>query len=712
MIRKRKIIILLMITLFIFSGSVFSVIFPAYIRKSHINNKSSSLSNKSIVVEEIDISKINLININAPTKKQNVKHSNTPNANDFNPPFLKGVSFRFINASLVDDRGSSIVTYEAFNSVKKSPQRTKFLFSVSGFQSKASAKIEKANQQMDVLTKAKIIIKPFKHPEKIVEYMTRPNSDDVTFPVYSGFKFSFIVATPVDEDGTSHLTYQAKVNPYVLGSKTKNFMFILNEFQTKNELLAKLNRDVDNLKLSDIEDLPTKKQNVNHGDIPTSENINVPSKSEYVFTFKSATNVDDNGFADVIYTTTKDKIEGVRSKDMEFEVGGFETKAQAVRKAEIIQEANEKIDSLSIDSVTPPIVKNPGYYYSENNFTPPTKDEFIFKYISSTQKKTQDLSDGIRYVTYEVDVFPQIEGTQTKIMEFKVSGFNKIKSEDLYLYAGNRIIGPIPKKILSFRSIPTADDLFSPFLIGSTFEFISASSINENGISEIKYWKITGDKTKEVEIFQVSGFQTKAMFDASKQKTVKDWNDKIKAVTHKTLEKLPHIVWRTNEKGKRVVDDIKPPVQKGFKFKFIEKSEVRTFFSAKFRPYYMYVDTVIYSTFEVYTTEVKGAIKKILKFLNYREKLQKEYELELKKFDRTKVTPPTLKSKILKNGKPDYTNFTHPVSPPEMLYLVYKEATPVDKEGKTEVTYKIAISFPNYSDASREIKFTVSGFND
>ena len=254
-----------------------------------------------------------------PKKARDVNYNAKPTAGDVSVPEHPGFVFRFLSASRVDSDGSSDVVFTV-QSTNPNVRITIWLdFEVFGFQTKA---VFDANNAIDALRVANITA-PTKKSGAMVAYNTQPDDTHIDKPVKSDFAFTFVSATAVASGGTSDVTYSV-TKEGVTGAKTRNLLFRgVTGFQTKAGYDA--NAEIDALRVADIT-APTKKSGVMvaYNTQPQTADINKPVKSDFSFTFVSATAVASDGTSDVTYSVTKEGVVGAKTRNLLFRgVTGF-----------------------------------------------------------------------------------------------------------------------------------------------------------------------------------------------------------------------------------------------------------------------------------------------------------------------------------------------------------------------------------------------------
>ena len=176
----------------------------------------------NVVAANTAIDALTIASITAPTSKTTVAFEETPEDDNFNPPWLAGYTFTFVGATSVSASGTSDATYSVTKTGVVGAKTRELLFrGVTGFQTEAEANVVAANTAIDALTVASITA-PTK--KTTVAFGETPEDDNFNPPSLAGYTFTFARATSVSASGTSDATYSV-TKTGVVGAKTRELLF-------------------------------------------------------------------------------------------------------------------------------------------------------------------------------------------------------------------------------------------------------------------------------------------------------------------------------------------------------------------------------------------------------------------------------------------------------------------------------------------------------
>ena len=497
----------------------------------------------------------------AKVSGRTVNFGGTPTTDDVTDPSKSGFSFTFASATSVTSGGTSDVTYDVTKDsvVGSAGQVT---FTVSNFQTEA---VFNANAEIGRLTSSDLDREPAKASGRTVNFGGTPTTDDVIDPSKSGFSFTFASATSVTSGGTSDVTYDVTKDS-VVGSAGQ-VTFTVSNFQT--EAVFNANAEIGRLTSSDLDREPAKAsgRTVNFGDTPTADDVTDPSKSDFSFTFASATSVTSGGTSDVTYDVTKDSVVGSAGQ-VTFTVSNFQTEAVFNANAEIGRLTSSDLDREPAKASGRTV--NFGGTPTTDDVIDPSKSGFSFTFASATSVTSGGTSD----VTYDVtkdsvvgsagQVTFTVSNFQTEAVFNANAEIGRLTSSDL-----DREPAKASGRTVNFGGTPTTDDVTDPSKSDFSFTFASATSVTSGGTSDVTY-----DVTKDSVVgsagqvtFTVSNFQTEAVFNA---------NAEIGRLTSSDLDREPaKVSGRTvNFGGTPTTDDVIDPSKSGFSFTFASATSV------------------------------------------------------------------------------------------------------------------------------------------
>ena len=473
----------------------------------------------NIATEKLTINKVPIKPKIAPIS--NIANGFRPRAHDFIAPQKEGYAFRFVSATIINYNGISTVAYEVFSIVSGASAKKNLNFKVSGFQTKAAARVANANNSVWSLLPTSVPTKPIKLASSFVEYGTKPKPSDITIPKKSDFRFRFVEATVVNGVGKSIVTFEATSEIFG-ATASKNLDFTISGFQTKVEAA---NIAVAKLRPKDVPIKPkiASSSKLVNGAIPLSNDFIAPKKEGFTFNFKKAFAIDEDGISIVIFKVTSNVLGANKEKDLTFFVSGFQTKAKA-----IIAFANNRVKRLTISD----ILKKPkiapisklvnGSTPLSNDFVAPKKEGFVFKFLRATNINAH----GMAIATYEV-TSNILGATAKKNLNFNVFGFEtKIVANANALVEkltpNNVNVKPTKapnRDLVGIGNKPTKDDVIAPAKPGFAFKFARATVVDRNGASTITF-KVTsivlGATSENFLLFSVSDFSSQITIDSNK----------------------------------------------------------------------------------------------------------------------------------------------------------------------------------------------------
>ena len=487
------------------------------------------------------------------------------------PPVTEGVVRSFeINTDEVTGIAMVTITFSSGTSPNKHTDTKSYR--ISGFETSARTS-SKASIALDKTKFSGFDQSLVNSPNQIengsIEAMTLENLEghsDIP-EITPNVNRSFIIITNNVGVSTVTITFES-------GGVIDTISYQITGFSSTQDNIRNAQSNLDKLTSDIIKTKPTQKQKVNYNAIPTASDLNFPSHVGYAFTFARATAVDTTGTSIVTFRVVS-IVHGVTGhKDLQFNVLGFQTKAEAD-----IVAANNAVKRLaSSDVIIPPTKQlDSNVHYGSIpkavDIIYPSQAGFVFKFLEATPVNT----DGEATITFKVGS-TTLGATATSELAFNVLGFQTKAAFEanraIESLSYDDVVEPKLSSSVNYNSMPKATNIDLPKvtnvnLLAKTnfaFKFLKATLVDAGGKSIITFRAtstIPGANAYQDLEFEIAGFETKAKAD------IRIAEISLNALEAKDISTKPSKLKYVKIGEIPIASDLNKPRHNGYKFSYV-----------------------------------------------------------------------------------------------------------------------------------------------